>query len=116
MVLLFAVLAATVLFQAWAFATRADIGDRFAYHRFSISSVTLLPLPVWEWTNSQYLPYPYHQNDEREDPTGSARRVVRGGAWRDDQNNVSAAYRNRFTPDSRNNNLGFRVVVSVAPQ
>jgi hypothetical protein len=37
-------------------------------------------------------------------------RVLRGGAWNNNQNNVRAAYRNNNHPANRNNNNGFRVV------
>jgi hypothetical protein len=37
--------------------------------------------------------------------------VLRGGSWNNNQNNARAAYRNNNTPDNRNNNIGFRVVV-----
>ena len=38
------------------------------------------------------------------------RRVVRGGSFDNNQNNVRCAYRNRNDTDNRNNNVGFRVV------
>jgi len=38
--------------------------------------------------------------------------VVRGGSWNNNQNNVRCAYRNNRNPNNRNNNRGFRVVVS----
>ena len=37
-------------------------------------------------------------------------RVVRGGAFNNNQRNVRCAYRNRNNPNNRNNNQGFRVV------
>lgn len=39
----------------------------------------------------------------------TARRVVRGGAWNNNQTNARAAYRNDNAPDNRNNNIGFRL-------
>ena len=42
----------------------------------------------------------------------SNRRVVRGGSFNNNQRNVRAAIRNNNDPDNRNNNIGFRVVVS----
>ena len=39
-------------------------------------------------------------------------RVVRGGAFNNNQNNARCAYRNNNHPDNRNDNIGFRVVVS----
>jgi formylglycine-generating enzyme required for sulfatase activity len=38
--------------------------------------------------------------------------VLRGGAFNNNQNNARCAYRNRNNPNNRNNNIGFRVVVS----
>ncbi|MBT3323131.1 MAG: SUMF1/EgtB/PvdO family nonheme iron enzyme [Anaerolineae bacterium] len=40
-------------------------------------------------------------------------RVLRGGAFNNNQNNVRCAYRNRNNPNNRNNNIGFRLVVST---
>ncbi|HIP73444.1 MAG TPA: hypothetical protein EYH05_18860 [Anaerolineae bacterium] len=42
-------------------------------------------------------------------------RVLRGGSWINNANNVRAAYRNNNNPDNRNNNNGFRVVVVRRP-
>jgi retron-type reverse transcriptase len=39
----------------------------------------------------------------------TAPRVVRGGSWNNNSENLRSANRNRTTPDNRNNNLGFRV-------
>jgi len=39
----------------------------------------------------------------------TARRVVRGGSWNNNQTNARAAYRNDNAPDNRNNNIGFRL-------
>ena len=38
----------------------------------------------------------------------SAHRVVRGGSWNNDAQNVRAAYRNNNEPTNRNNNIGCR--------
>ena len=40
-------------------------------------------------------------------------RVVRGGSFNNNQRNLRVAYRNNNDPDDRNNNIGFRVVVST---
>lgn len=39
--------------------------------------------------------------------------VLRGGSWINNQRNARCAVRNRNIPDNFNNNIGFRVVVSI---
>jgi hypothetical protein len=41
------------------------------------------------------------------------RRVLRGGAFNNNERNVRCAVRNRNNPNDRNRNIGFRVVVST---
>ncbi|MBM4037359.1 MAG: hypothetical protein FJ290_02495 [Planctomycetes bacterium] len=43
------------------------------------------------------------------------RRVLRGGSWNSNPRNCRSANRNRNHPENRNNNAGFRVVLSAAP-
>ena len=38
--------------------------------------------------------------------------MLRGGSFNNNRNNDRCAYRNRNNPNNRNNNSGFRVVVS----
>lgn len=40
-------------------------------------------------------------------------RVLRGGAFNNNENNVRCAVRNRNNPNNRNMNIGFRVVASI---
>ena len=44
--------------------------------------------------------------------TGS-NRVNRGGSWNNNLQNCRSANRNNNTPDNRNSNLGFRLVLSL---
>ena len=65
---------------------------------------------VWEWCRTKWREnYQQPADDSLE---GTARRVVRGGAFNYNRRSVRCAYRNRFFPDLRNWNFGFRVVVS----
>ncbi|MGH9839081.1 MAG: SUMF1/EgtB/PvdO family nonheme iron enzyme [Blastocatellia bacterium] len=41
-------------------------------------------------------------------------RVLRGGSWNNNGRNCRSANRNRNGPGNRNNNIGFRVVVSAS--
>ena len=65
---------------------------------------------VWEWTSSQYQPYPYQADDGREELSGEASRVLRGGAFNYYGYFVRCAYRYANLPDFTNFNVGFRVV------
>jgi len=68
---------------------------------------------TWEWTSSRYMVYPYNAADGREEPvTLSARRVVRGGPWSDDQVRARAVHRGCYAPGFRYVSLGLRVARS----
>ncbi|MDX1994379.1 MAG: SUMF1/EgtB/PvdO family nonheme iron enzyme [bacterium] len=41
-------------------------------------------------------------------------RVLRGGSWNNNEDNLRSANRNRNNPDNRNNNNGFRCSRSCA--
>lgn len=41
-------------------------------------------------------------------------RVKRGGSWNNDADNLRVANRNNNSPDNRNNNIGFRLVLPAA--
>jgi len=66
---------------------------------------------VWEWTRSQYRPYPYRSDDGRESASSEAARTVRGGSWRDMPKNARSACRQSYLPWRQVYNVGFRVVV-----
>ncbi|MCB0020137.1 MAG: SUMF1/EgtB/PvdO family nonheme iron enzyme [Anaerolineales bacterium] len=57
---------------------------------------------VWEWTNSWYS-------------EGEIRRALRGGSWFNNAGDARAAGRSGSTPVSRDNNVGFRVVLRRPP-
>jgi len=68
---------------------------------------------VWEWTRSAYTPYPYRADDGRNAPTGEAKRVARGGSWRDRPKRARAAFRLAYRPYQPVYNVGFRVVCAI---
>jgi len=79
---------------------------------------------VWEWTGSLWgkdnarpnFGYPYTPDDGREEADAAGLRVLRGGAFNGQPRHVRCAVRSRRTPDTSNENTGFRVVVSpIAP-
>ncbi|MEO0786929.1 MAG: SUMF1/EgtB/PvdO family nonheme iron enzyme, partial [Pseudomonadota bacterium] len=42
-----------------------------------------------------------------------SRRVLRGGSWNNNPQNLRSANRNRNNPTNRNNNIGFRVASTL---
>jgi formylglycine-generating enzyme required for sulfatase activity len=77
---------------------------------------------TWEWTLSKWgmdvkkpdYGYPYQSGDGREEAKGSDFRVLRGGSWSSDQRNARCAYRSWGNPADFDDDLGFRVVLSLA--
>jgi formylglycine-generating enzyme required for sulfatase activity len=75
---------------------------------------------VYTWTLSIYdqdqFPYPCSSADGREDiyQTG-VRRAIRGGSWRDFQDNAQSIYRYGLFPANVTSSIGFRVVNILLP-
>jgi formylglycine-generating enzyme required for sulfatase activity len=46
-----------------------------------------------EWTRSLDRPYPYRDQDGRNDPAAAGKRVVRGGSFQDRPNRARSAFR-----------------------
>lgn len=63
-----------------------------------------------EWTRTTYQSYPYRENDGRNDPTVTGRKVVRGGSFFDRPERARSAHRLAFPTWQRVFNVGFRVV------
>ncbi|HST90126.1 MAG TPA: SUMF1/EgtB/PvdO family nonheme iron enzyme, partial [Ktedonobacterales bacterium] len=68
---------------------------------------------VWEWTTTIFKPYPYRQNDGREDLKSTDNRVPRGGSWSNGSTYARAAYRGHLRPGNRNDGIGFRVALAA---
>ena len=66
---------------------------------------------VGEWTASLYKPYPYGDDDGRNDPAGTGRRVVRGGSWYDRPKLCTTTFRRAYRDYQKVYNVGFRVIV-----
>jgi iron(II)-dependent oxidoreductase len=66
---------------------------------------------VWEWTSSDFLPYPGFSEDpykEYSSPWFGSHKALRGGAWSSRSRLIRRAYRNFYTPDRRDIWAGFR--------
>lgn len=65
---------------------------------------------VWEWCDDGFAPYAEGPAvDPRAPATGEAR-VIRGGSWFNEPEALRPANRHRHPPDSRQTNLGLRLV------
>jgi gamma-glutamyl hercynylcysteine S-oxide synthase len=66
---------------------------------------------VWEWTASDFVPFPGFSADPYEDysqPWFNTRKVLRGGGWATSARIARPGYRNFFTPDRNDVIAGFR--------
>ena len=65
---------------------------------------------VWEWTTSDYVPYPGFQSefDEYNDKWFVGQKVLRGGSFATPQIHIRSTYRNFFYPHERWMIAGFR--------
>ncbi|MCX6929587.1 MAG: formylglycine-generating enzyme family protein, partial [Verrucomicrobia bacterium] len=64
-----------------------------------------------EWTRSAYLPYPYNENDGRNELNSTDVKVVRGGSWYDRPIHARSAARLPYRSWQAVYNVGFRVVM-----
>jgi len=65
---------------------------------------------VWEWTTSDYVPYPGFKADfdEYNDKWFIGQKVLRGGSYATPQYHIRSTYRNFFHPEERWMTSGFR--------
>ncbi|AEI99994.1 Sulphatase-modifying factor protein [Nitrosomonas sp. Is79A3] len=67
---------------------------------------------VSEWTSSHSIPYPYQPDDGREGAEAEWPRVLRGGSWIFNPDEVRASVRCGYHPSDRPDAVGFRVLCS----
>jgi formylglycine-generating enzyme required for sulfatase activity len=66
---------------------------------------------VSEWTRSDFKPYPYKENDGRNEMDLDSKKVVRGGSWKDRAGKSSSFYRRAFLSNQKVFNVGFRIII-----
>ncbi len=64
-----------------------------------------------EWTRSLYKPYPYKDNDSRNDVKASGKRTVRGGSWYDRPKRATSSFRLPYEAHQKVYNVGFRIII-----
>jgi formylglycine-generating enzyme required for sulfatase activity len=62
-----------------------------------------------EWTQSQFKPYPYRDEDGRNDPHGEGERAIRGGSWFKPIIRARTAARGMNDPHFSDSDVGFRL-------
>ncbi len=69
-----------------------------------------------EWCQDWYGDYPSGSVTDPAGPSSGSRRVGRGGGWNDGAAYCRSANRIRYSPDSRNDSLGFRPILPAGQQ
>ena len=102
------------------FSSYANLGDiklkEFAactaYKFYESAEIIQNPNKYDDWIPSVYQPYPYQENDGRNDPqAGKGKRVVRGGSWYDRPYRATSSFRLPYRDYQKVYNVGFRVVM-----
>lgn len=98
--------------------------ERFDDHALVTSDVGTYRPNAWglydmhgnaaEWTRSAYIPYPYRDDDGRNDLKPADKRVVRGGSWYDRPKRCRSAFRLAYREYQPVYNVGFRIVCTGA--
>lgn len=65
---------------------------------------------VWEWCADWYGPYPPGAAVDPRGPAEGTHRCIRGGSWFNEAEALRSANRHRHPPDSRQTNLGLRLI------
>jgi ergothioneine biosynthesis protein EgtB len=99
-----------------------SLGNLFENSRWGVAPVGAFPKgqsaygcqqmigDVWEWTTSDYVPYPGFKSefDEYNDKWFVGQKVLRGGSFATPRQHIRTTYRNFFHPEERWMVAGFR--------
>ncbi len=97
--------------------------ERWQDDWFSLNYVARTDCNVWgiydmhgnaaEWTRTNYEPYPYNENDGRNDCSVMKRKVVRGGSFASRPREGTSSFRTAYEPWQKVFDTGFRVVIEI---
>ncbi len=96
------------------FDDRSFVSEQVGRFRYNPWEIADMHGNVWEWTLSKYKPYPYNNDDGRNETEKGdvSDRVVRGGSWYDRPYRATSSYRIPYREYQKVFNVGFRVVMS----
>ena len=87
------------------------ISDEIGRYRANYWDLNDMHGNVWEWTRSDYKPYPYQDGDGRNALNPKTEKVVRGGSWYARPHRCTSSYRVSYIPYQKVFDVGFRVVM-----
>jgi len=95
------------------FDDRSFSSEQVGRFRYSPWELADMHGNVWEWTLSEFQPYPYNDSDGRNKVSKNvvSNRVVRGGSWYDRPFRATSSYRLSYRDYQKVFNVGFRVVM-----
>lgn len=104
------------IYDAWipmdtVFRDGGFVSEHVGRYRANFFDLNDMHGNVWEWTRSSYLPYPYVDNDGRNDLNTALQKVARGGSWYDRPHRGTSSYRLPYRSYQKVFNVGFRVVI-----
>ncbi|MFA5190997.1 MAG: SUMF1/EgtB/PvdO family nonheme iron enzyme [Verrucomicrobiia bacterium] len=70
---------------------------------------------VSEWTRSSYRPYPYRDDDGRNDESVAERKVACGGSWADRPVDAGSSVRRAYESWQKVHDVGFRIICEGEP-
>ncbi len=70
---------------------------------------------VWQWCLDYHGMYQEGYSKDPKGPDSGGSRILRGGSWGSNPGNCRSAHRFSLAPGDRRDDIGFRVVLRVAP-
>jgi formylglycine-generating enzyme required for sulfatase activity len=87
------------------------VSEEVGRYRANVWDINDMHGNVWEWTRSDYKPYPYNAADGRNNLNLETEKVVRGGSWYARPKRSTSSYRLPYRTYQKVFDVGFRVII-----